>query len=65
MKVKVYVDKGEISKNLDVKSIKEIISKLDLNEEEFIIVKNGELVSSDVEIKDKDELKFLSVTSAG
>ena len=65
MKVKVYVDRDEKTRSLDVKSIKDIISKLELNEEEFIIVLNGELVTPEAKIKIGDDIKFLSVISGG
>ncbi len=64
-KVKVYVDRLNKSKSLDVRSISEIVEKLKLNLEEYIIVLNGELVSENVKIKDGDSLKFLSVVSGG
>jgi sulfur carrier protein ThiS len=65
MKIKVYIDKSKESKIVDCESIKEIIKKLNLNLEEFIIVKNGELITENTKLKDKDEIKFLSVMSGG
>nr|MBA4405047.1 molybdopterin synthase sulfur carrier subunit [Nanoarchaeum sp.] len=65
MKIKVYIDKFKESKIVDCESIKEIIKKLNLNLEEFIIVKNGELITENTKLKDKDEIKFLSVMSGG
>jgi sulfur carrier protein ThiS len=65
MKVKVYVDRLNIKKSLSAKSIKELIEKLKINENEYIIVKNNELVTVDAKIKDGDEIKFLTVISGG
>lgn len=65
MKIKVYIDKSKESKIVDCDSIKEIVKKLNLNLEEFIIVKNGELITENTKLKDKDEIKFLSVMSGG
>ena len=36
-----------------------------VNLEEVIIIKNDELVTEESEIKDKDQIKFLSVISGG
>lgn len=65
MKVKVFEDKTGTKKVLDVKNIEELakILKIDINN--FIIVKNNELVTRDVKLKDGDEIKFLSVISGG
>lgn len=65
MKVSVYIDRTGKSKDMDVKDIPEIIKKLKLVEEEYIIVKNGELVTVDAKLKKNDEIKFLSVISGG
>ena len=63
--VKVYVDRLGDKGNLDVKSVSELVSLLGINLEEYIIVKNGELVNQDVGFESSDEVKFLSVVSGG
>lgn len=65
MKIKVYIDKSKESKTVEANDIKELVKKLNLNLEEFIIVKNGELITENTKLKDKDEIKFLSVMSGG
>ena len=65
MKIKAIDEKNEIEKQLNVSSIKEAAEKLNINLEEVIITKNNELVTEEAKLKDKDELKFLSVISGG
>ncbi|MFH1376589.1 MAG: MoaD/ThiS family protein [Candidatus Woesearchaeota archaeon] len=65
MKIKVYVDNKNKNLSIDAKNIKEIIDKLKINASEFIIVKNDELVTSETNIKNGDNIKFLSVVSGG
>ena len=63
--VKVFIERGNISKDVEASSIKEIMNKLNINREVVIIVKNNEVVTEDTKIKDNDEIKFLSVISGG
>ena len=63
--VKVYVDRIGDKGNIYVKSVKELVDLLGINLEEYIIVKNGELVNQDVGFESSDEVKFLSVVSGG
>jgi sulfur carrier protein ThiS len=63
--MKVFIDKTRETKIVEAKTIKEIVKKLNLNLEEFIIVRNGELITEDTKLNNKDEIKFLSVMSGG
>lgn len=65
MKIKIFVDKTKESKFVEAKNINEIVKKLNLNLEEFIIVKNNELITENSKLNDNDEIKFLSVMSGG
>jgi sulfur carrier protein ThiS len=65
MKIIVIDERNNIEKELEVNNIKEAAEKLNINLEEVITTKNNELVTEDSKLKDKDELKFLSVISGG
>jgi sulfur carrier protein ThiS len=65
MKVNVFVDRIGKTKNLDVTSMKDIFDLLEINSDEYIIVRNDELITEDTELKEKDNLKLLSVISGG
>lgn len=59
------MDKNKETRIVESDSVKDIAKKLNLNLDEFIIVRDNELVSENVKLKDKDEIKFLSVISGG
>ncbi len=63
--VKVLIERENKKVNIKAKDIDEIIKKLNINKEEVIIVKNDELTPNNVKLKEKDEVKFLSVISGG
>ena len=63
--VKVYVDRLGDKGDIDVKNVNELVKLLCINLEEYIIVKNGELVNQEVTFSSDDEVKFLSVISGG
>ena len=65
MKIKVFEDKKKIQGTYNVNSIKELIEKLKLPINEYIIVKNNAIVTESTELKENDEIKFLSVISGG
>ena len=63
--LKVFLEREKKKVNIKAKDIDEIIKKLNINKEEVIIVKNDELTPRNEELKEKDEVKFLSVISGG
>lgn len=65
MKLKVFEDKSGTKKILEAKNIEELAKMLKIDLNNFIIVKNNELVTRDVKLQDNDEIKFLSVISGG
>jgi sulfur carrier protein ThiS len=65
MKIKVFDERAKKNIIIEAKSIKEISKKLNINLGEVIIVRNNELVTEDIKLKDQDEIKFLSVISGG
>ena len=65
MKIKAFDERNSIEKELEASSITDLAKKMKVNLEEVIIIKNDELVTEESEIKDKDQIKFLSVISGG
>ena len=63
--VKIFIERENKTINIKAKDIDEIIRKLNINKEEVIIVKNNELTPNNAKLKEKDEVKFLSVISGG
>ncbi len=65
MKISVFVDRIGEAKTLNVRSLREIFQKLEINSDEYIIVRNNELITEDAELNEKDNIKLLSVVSGG
>lgn len=65
MKLSVFLERENKQLEVEANSIKEILDKLNVNKEAVIIVINNELSTEDSKIKDKDDIKFLSVISGG
>jgi sulfur carrier protein ThiS len=66
MFMKIFNERSGEEKNLDFKgNCEELLKKLEINPEEVLIIKNGELVSLEELCEDNDEIKLLSVVSGG
>jgi len=63
--VKVFIEKENITKIISAKSIDDLLKKLKINPEIILIAKNNELVTKKASLKEKDEIKLLSVVSGG
>ena len=64
--MKIFIEREEKDLNLEFKgTAKELMEKLEINSEAFIIVKNGEVVTEDVQVEEDDKVEFLSVVSGG
>ncbi|MBI2668175.1 MoaD/ThiS family protein [Candidatus Woesearchaeota archaeon] len=65
MKINVFIQRKNENHNLDVNSIKEIFTRLSLNENEVIIVRNDEIITKDAKLNENDRIELLSVISGG
>ena len=65
MKINVFIERENKEEIIDVKSVPEIFSKLKINPQTVLIVKNDELIMEDDELKNNDKIKLLSVISGG
>ena len=63
--IKVYNERTNENHEVEATTIKEVAKKLEINLNEFLITINNEIAIEDSELKDKDEVKFLSVISGG
>jgi len=63
--MKVYIEKLDQFKEVDAKTVKELLKKLEINPTTVIVTVNDELVTDEVKIKENDEIKLLSVISGG
>ena len=68
MDVKVFYDRENNEKTIELdenSKVKDLLNKIDINPVTVIVSKNNEIIMEDEELKDKDEIKIISVISGG
>lgn len=63
--MKVFIERENKTRNVNAKTVKEVLGKLKINPETVLTVVNDELVTEDRKLSPKDEVKILSVISGG
>ena len=63
--MKVFIEKENETKEIKAKTIQEVLDKLKINPVTVLTVVNGELVTQDKKLSNKDEVKLLAVISRG
>ncbi len=64
--MRVFIEKENKQVNIKFKgTAKQLLKKLSINQGTVIIAKNNEIVTEEVQLKDTDDLKILSVISGG
>jgi len=57
---------GNEKKNIDFEGLaSELLKKLDINPETVLVVRNNELINSDENLSNNDNIKIVSVVSGG
>lgn len=66
-KIKVFIERDykEIEIEFNGKNVLDLLNYLNLDWSRIIVVKNGEIVTEDEEIKDGDYIKILDAVSGG
>lgn len=68
MKVKVFLEKEKSHRTVDVRrsqTIESLLKKLRINPQTVIVSRNGEIVTEQETLEEKDELKIFSVKLGG
>ena len=68
MKLKVFYDRESREKTIELgnnATIKELLKKMGINPVTVIVSKNNDVVLEDEKLKDKDDIKIISVISGG
>ena len=68
MKLKVFYDRENKEKTIELgnnSSVKDLLEKLGINPVTVIVSKNNDVVLEDEKLKDKDDIKIISVISGG
>ena len=68
IKINIFIDRENKNTNLELDNssiVSDLLKKLSINPVTVIVSRNNELILEDEELKDKDEIKILSVISGG
>jgi sulfur carrier protein ThiS len=63
--IKAYNERTNENHEVEASTVKELAKKLNISLNEFLVIINNEIAIEDSKLKDKDEVKFLSVISGG
>lgn len=64
--MKVRIEKQDKEVELEFNgSGRDLMQQLDVNPESCIVVRNGEIVTDDVQLENSDTVEFVSVVSGG
>ncbi len=66
--ISVFIDRENKNTNLELDNdtlVADLLKKLNINPVTAIATRNGELILEDEKLKDKDEIRILSVISGG
>lgn len=63
--MKVFIERENKHLELEAKTGEELLSKLNINFEEVILLKNNTVALLEESLSDSDEVKILSVISGG
>jgi sulfur carrier protein ThiS len=68
MKIKAFIDKENTEKTIELgknATAKDLLEKLKINPVTVILARKGRIILEDTQLKDKDQVKILSVISGG
>ena len=68
MKLKVFYDRENREKTVELNdnaTIKDLLKKMEINPVTVIVSRNNDVVLEDEKLKDKDDIKIISVISGG
>ncbi|MEM4245442.1 MAG: MoaD/ThiS family protein [Candidatus Nanoarchaeia archaeon] len=63
--MKVYIEREDREVKIKAKTVRELLKKLNINPITVLVAKNNELVTDEVKLSEKDEVKIISVISGG
>lgn len=65
--MKIYLERENKHLNMKIKetSVESLLEKLQINKSTVLVVRNDELVTEKASLKDKDDIRILSVISGG
>ncbi|MBI2672295.1 MoaD/ThiS family protein [Candidatus Woesearchaeota archaeon] len=65
MKITVFLERTKETREIEVSKYEDIFSRLNLNKEAMLIIRNNQLITEKTEIHDNDKITILPVISGG
>ena len=68
MKIKIFIERTNVKMEIDITNnskVADLLKSLKINHTSVIVARNDELITEDIELKDNDDVKILSVISGG
>ena len=65
MKITVFMERTRETRELEIKSIRDLFEKLELNPEASLVIRDNELLTDKAVLKNNDKIRILPVISGG
>lgn len=65
MKIKVFIERTNENKSVNVNDFNELFNKINIDPNTVIITRNNQLITEKTKLNNNDEIKLLSVISGG
>ena len=65
MKITVFMERTRETRELEIKSIRDLFEKLELNLEASLVIRDNELLTDKAVLKNNDKIRILPVISGG
>ena len=65
MKITVFLERTRETREIEISKYSDIFSKLNLNKEAMLVIRDSQLITEKTEIRDNDKITILPVISGG
>lgn len=65
MKIIAYLERSKETKEIEIKEFNDIFTKLSLNPESMLVIRNNELITEKTKLKENDKIRIMPVISGG
>jgi sulfur carrier protein ThiS len=65
MKITVFLERTKETREIEISKYEDIFSRLNLNKEAMLVIRNNQLITEKTEIRDNDKITILPVISGG
>ena len=65
MKITVYIERSKETREIDIKDFNDIFTKLNINPEAMLVIKDNQLITEKTKLKNNDKIRIMPVISGG